>query len=311
MTEIEMVIDSIRVSLMNYQRVIILKEKKGERYLPIWVGAAEADSIAVKMQNVSVPRPLTHDFVRRVIDTLGATVKSSIISELKKDTFYAKVVLDVNNERREIDCRPSDALAIAIRTGTPIFANEKVLGKVAIFMDEEGRPTEVPSGSISSELAKEPSALETFSTEAQDILNLSEQEAKRLNSNFVSTGHLLLALVKKTPTLAYEALSNLSLNLAKAVAEIEASIKQQPNIESGETGLSSAVKKVIRLSVNEKNRLGAGRVQPEHILIGLIRQDEGIATNFFKNLGINAERIYIELIRLYTQSWYEQQPPSN
>ncbi len=80
---IEMTIDSIRVSLMNYQRVVILKEKMAERYLPIWIGPAEADAIAVKLQGVTVPRPLTHDLLYSVIDTLGATINSIIISELK------------------------------------------------------------------------------------------------------------------------------------------------------------------------------------------------------------------------------------
>ena len=93
---IEMTIDSIRVSLMNYQRVVILKEKLAERYLPIWIGPAEADAIAVKLQGVTVPRPLTHDLLRSIIDTLGATINSIIVSDLKNDTFYAKIILDVD-----------------------------------------------------------------------------------------------------------------------------------------------------------------------------------------------------------------------
>ena len=79
---IEMSIDSIRVSLMNYQRVVILKEKMADRYLPIWIGPAEADAIAVKLQGVTVPRPLTHDLLHSVIDTLGATIKSVIICDI-------------------------------------------------------------------------------------------------------------------------------------------------------------------------------------------------------------------------------------
>jgi len=82
---IEISIDSIRVSLMNYQRVVILKEKAADRYLPIWIGPAEADAIAVKLQGVSVPRPLTHDLLSSVIDTLGAAVNSIIVNDLKND----------------------------------------------------------------------------------------------------------------------------------------------------------------------------------------------------------------------------------
>jgi len=138
---IEMTIDSIRVSLMNYQRVVILREKKAGRYLPIWIGAAEADAIAVKLQGVTVPRPLTHDLLVLVIDSLGATVDSIIVNDLKSDTFYAKVILNVDGGQVEIDSRPSDALALAVRAGVPIFVDEAVLDKAGIVLDEEtGKP---------------------------------------------------------------------------------------------------------------------------------------------------------------------------
>jgi bifunctional DNase/RNase len=138
---IEMTIDSIRVSLMNYQRVVILKEKEADRYLPIWIGPSEADAIAVKLQDVTVPRPLTHDLLRSVIDTLGATINSIIVSELKNDTFFAKIILNVDGGQMEVDSRPSDALALAVRAGVPIFAEETVLDRAGILLDKEtGKP---------------------------------------------------------------------------------------------------------------------------------------------------------------------------
>ncbi len=138
---IEMTIDSIRVSLMNYQRVVILKEKMAERYLPIWIGPAEADAIAIKLQGQTAPRPLTHDLLQRVIDALGATVESIIVSALEKDTFYAKVILNVNGEQIEIDSRPSDALALAVRVGAAIYAEDTVMDKAGILLDQEtGKP---------------------------------------------------------------------------------------------------------------------------------------------------------------------------
>jgi bifunctional DNase/RNase len=138
---IEMTIDSIRVSLMNYQRVVILKEKIAERYLPIWIGPAEADAIAVKLQGVTVPRPLTHDLLHSVIDALGANISSIIINDLKSDTFYAKIVLNIDGGQMEVDSRPSDALALAVRADVPIFAEEAVLDKAGILLDKEtGKP---------------------------------------------------------------------------------------------------------------------------------------------------------------------------
>ncbi|MAZ63240.1 MAG: hypothetical protein CL895_03155 [Dehalococcoidia bacterium] len=138
---LEMTIDSIRVSPMNYQRVVILKEKDSDRYLPIWIGPAEADAIAVKLQDLSVPRPLTHDLLRTVIDTLGASVKHILVNDLQNDTFFAKISLQTNGTSQEIDCRPSDAVALAVRAQVPIFVEEAVLDKAGILLDKEtGKP---------------------------------------------------------------------------------------------------------------------------------------------------------------------------
>jgi bifunctional DNase/RNase len=163
---IEMIIDSIRVSLMNYQRVVILKEKEAERYLPIWIGPAEADAIAVKLQEVTVPRPLTHDLLYSVIDNLGATVSSIVISDLKSDTFYAKILLAVDGGQMEIDSRPSDAMALAVRAEVPIYAEEAVLDKAGILLDKEtGKPVlpdKGEGGKVSEEELKRMSAFYDF-----------------------------------------------------------------------------------------------------------------------------------------------------
>ena len=138
---LEMIIDSIRVSLMSYQRVVILRVKESNRYLPIWIGPSEADSIALKLQDVAVPRPLTHDLMQSVIATLGASVTRIVVSDLNNDTFYAKVVLQYNGTTLEVDARPSDAIALAVRTDAPIFAAAGVVEKAGVEMDEEtGKP---------------------------------------------------------------------------------------------------------------------------------------------------------------------------
>ncbi|PKB82472.1 MAG: hypothetical protein BZY88_04385 [SAR202 cluster bacterium Io17-Chloro-G9] len=138
---LEMTIDSIRVSPMNYQRVVILKEKDSDRYLPIWIGPAEADAIAVKLQDLSVPRPLTHDLLRTVIDTLGGAVQHILVNDLQNDTFYAKITIQANGNSKEIDCRPSDAVALAVRVQVPIYVDETVIEKAGILLDKEtGKP---------------------------------------------------------------------------------------------------------------------------------------------------------------------------
>ena len=136
----QMTVDSIRVSPMNYQRVVILRENDSDRYLPIWIGPAEADAIAVKLQDLSVPRPLTHDLLREVIDKLGGSIRHILVNDLQNDTFYATITIDVNGQSEDIDCRPSDAVALAVRAKVPIFANESVLDKAGIQLDKEGKP---------------------------------------------------------------------------------------------------------------------------------------------------------------------------
>jgi bifunctional DNase/RNase len=173
---IEMLIDSIRVSLMNYQRVVILKEKDSDRYLPIWIGPAEADAIAVKLQDVTVPRPLTHDLLRSVIDVLGANISSIVVSELKNDTFFAKIILSVDGAQMEVDSRPSDALALAVRANVPIFAEEIVLDKAGIMLDKEtGKPIpEMEAGEVGS---KKPSEEELKKMSAfYDFINTLDLE---------------------------------------------------------------------------------------------------------------------------------------
>ncbi len=137
-----MTIESIRVSLMNYQRVVILKEKTSDRYLPIWIGPAEADAIAVQLQDVAVPRPLTHDLLRSMIDTLGAHVNHIVVNDLSNDTFYARIILDVTGGSMEVDSRPSDAIDLAVRAKVPIYADESVLAKAGVLLDKDGETVE-------------------------------------------------------------------------------------------------------------------------------------------------------------------------
>lgn len=132
MAGIEMMIDSIRVASKSSNRNLVLKEKLADRYLPIWIGNAEADAIGIKLQAVQCTRPLTHDFLCAVIEALGATVKSAVIDKLQGDTFYAKVTLITNRGEIDVDCRPSDAIAVAVRAEAPVFADKDVLDRAGI-----------------------------------------------------------------------------------------------------------------------------------------------------------------------------------
>jgi bifunctional DNase/RNase len=134
---IKVEIDSIRVSLMSQQRIVILKDQESDRYLPIWIGPCEADAITVELQNVEVARPLTHDLLRSVISAMGASVEHIIVSDLRNDVFYARVVIHQNGQRLEIDSRPSDAIALAVRVKVPIFVADEVMDRAAITPENE------------------------------------------------------------------------------------------------------------------------------------------------------------------------------
>jgi uncharacterized protein len=154
---IELVIDSIRVGLRHYRRVVVLREKEAERFLTIWIGADVADAIALKLQDVAVPRPQTHDLLANAIGDLGGTIKSVIVNDLKDDTFFAKIVVEQDGRTLEIDSRPSDAIALAVRADVPIYAAEDVLERAGIVLDDEGQPVE---GSEDREKLQPPTAEE-------------------------------------------------------------------------------------------------------------------------------------------------------
>jgi uncharacterized protein len=136
-TMIEVIIDSIRVSLMSQYRIVILKDMNSDRYLPIWIGPCEADAITIELQDVPPQRPLTHDLLRSSIGELGGKIIHILISDLRSDVYYARVVVDVNGKQVEIDSRPSDAIALAVRAKCPIFVADNVMERASIEPEED------------------------------------------------------------------------------------------------------------------------------------------------------------------------------
>tara|TARA_Y100000590_G_scaffold16981_1_gene20346 strand:+ start:4289 stop:4819 length:531 start_codon:yes stop_codon:yes gene_type:complete len=134
---LELEIESIRVRQETQQRAVVLKVKDSDLYLPIFIGQFEVEAIRFKLMNVEVERPMTHDLLGSVIDDLGGTIHSIIVSELKNDTFFAKIVIDTNGTLIEIDARPSDALALAVRSEAPIYAEDDVVEKAGVSLDFE------------------------------------------------------------------------------------------------------------------------------------------------------------------------------
>ena len=140
---IEVNIDSIRISLISQHRIVMLRDIDGERQLPIWIGPCEAEAITIELQDVEIARPVTHDLLKNVVDQMGGTVSHILVNELRDQVFYARLFVDLHGEMMEIDCRPSDAIAVAVRAKVPIFVDESVMEEAGILpeSDTEEEPT--------------------------------------------------------------------------------------------------------------------------------------------------------------------------
>ena len=152
---VEVVIDSVRVSLTNQQRIVVLREPNVERYLPIFIGSYEAEAITIALQEVEVARPQTHDLLKSIIYELNARLQRVEVVALREDVFYGILVVETNARTVEIDCRPSDALALAVRAHVPILVAREVLDSAGITPEEEGATKETPSNEEKEKTASE------------------------------------------------------------------------------------------------------------------------------------------------------------
>jgi bifunctional DNase/RNase len=133
----EMVVESVRVHMLSSQHVVILKDTERDRYLPIWIGPWEANAIAMKLQGMTPDRPLTHDLFSHTLEELGVTMRRIVVSDLADETFRARIILEQDGQLREIDARPSDAIALAIRAQVPIYATEAVLDRAGVIPESD------------------------------------------------------------------------------------------------------------------------------------------------------------------------------
>ncbi len=137
---IEMIVDRVQVSLMSQHRLVVLRDAQEERYLPIWIGAFESEAITLELQGMLRERPLTHDLLKATITEMGGSVRHIFINNLSKDVFYAQINIEVNGESIDIDSRPSDAIALAVRLNAPIYVGKQVMDKAGIRPDRNVEP---------------------------------------------------------------------------------------------------------------------------------------------------------------------------
>ena len=218
---LEVTIDQIHVDPASHQRIVVLKAKGADRCLPIWTGAAEADSIALKLEGRELPRPMTHDLMDSMISDLGAKVTQVIVSELREDTFIAKVVMQRNGTTIERDSRPSDAIALAVRCGAPIFAEEDVLERGGVAVNPAtGEPDPTDARWPSFSVQKRADAL---SEDAISLLTQADREAKRLGRRAAEPEDILLALTGQADYVGASALSDLGADPQAIRSRLEGS----------------------------------------------------------------------------------------
>ncbi len=175
---LEVVIDSVRVSLMSPQRVVILRQKDTDRYLPIWVGPYEAESITVALQEVEVQRPLTHDLLKNVFSVFKGKILRVEIVALRDDIFYGNIVTEMDGKTTDVDSRPSDAIALALRAHVPILVNRDVLDEAGILPEkdiQEQTPPPAPS--------RETKPLPPPTKESEDRLSVFEDFLSQLDED--------------------------------------------------------------------------------------------------------------------------------
>lgn len=172
---VEVTIDSVRVSLTNQQRIVVLRELNAERYLPIWIGPYEAEAITIALQEIEVARPQTHDLIKNLLSKLDVRLLQVEITDLREDVFYANLVLERDGEIQKVDCRPSDAIALAVRAHVPVLVNRKVMLEGGISPEREVRPVEPAE-------AEPPTASpEAASPDSEDRLSIFEDFLKGID----------------------------------------------------------------------------------------------------------------------------------
>jgi bifunctional DNase/RNase len=167
------------LSLSNMGFVILLKSNDDERTLPIFIGGGEAQSIAIHLDKVEIPRPLTHDLLKNVIDCLECRLKRVVVNDIVESTFYAVLVFERDGTEFEVDARPSDAIALALRCGAPIFVIKKVMEKAGIVL--EGEAAEAKNKPAVTDGAAAPTAMATLKHELEQAVSQERfEEAARL-----------------------------------------------------------------------------------------------------------------------------------
>ena len=296
---IEMNIDRIQMHPISGQKVLVLKQKQADTYLPIWIGPVEADSIALKLEGQQLPRPLTHDLMESMIGDLGARVSKVVVSDIRDHTFFAKVVIQRNGTTIESDSRTSDAIALAVRSDAPIYATSYVLDRAGVTFDPETGLPESPvcdwQALTIQDVLEDVSRM--ASEEVEEILQRARSEAGCLGRSSVEPRDILLALVKETKGVSAMVFANLGTDLAALLSALKRLSEPGESASDATPELSEACLRVMRLARVEAHLMFHGRVEPEHLLLGLVLADDEETAKVLGGHGIEIEGARVAVIK--------------
>ena len=286
---LEMTVDRVAVNPNSQQRVVVLKAKEVSMYLPIWVGPAEGDSIMFKLRGEELPRPMTHDLMDSMISDLGARVTRVVVNAMQGDMFLGRIVLQRNGTTIERDSRPSDAIALAVRTGAAIYVEEEVLDRAGVSFDPEtGLPTSTNANWTVRSIEEIDNA---FSDEAKGLLRQAGANATRLGRKEITPEDILLALTGEPQGNGARVLADLGLDFAEARSQLGGDVESGEPSSSRAREFSEACQCVLSLARREAHMLFSGETGTEHILLGLALAEDGLASWILKDAGIEAEAV--------------------
>ena len=289
-TMFEMTVDHVKVNRLNNLRSVILKGKEISKSLSIWIGESEGNAIALKLQGQDMPRPMTHDLMDSMIRDLGATVSRVVVSEMSGETFLANVELQTNETTLELDSRPSDAIALAVRCGAPVFVAEDVLEQVGTDIDSEATESTPTFGQWPPDFP-DLTDQKLFSEGAQSVFKRAGMEAMQLGHEEIEPEDMLLALVTESEGIGSRVLTELGANQGEMRSRLKEQVEQGESSSDSQPELGERSKRVIRLALMGGSMLFNSRVSTGHLLMGFVLADDGLASAVLKESGIEIEAV--------------------
>lgn len=276
---IEMTVDHVRVNRAMNTRTMVLKEKESDRYLPIWIGQAEGDAIAMRLEGQDVSRPMTHRIMDTMIRDMGGEVERVVVSDLVDDTFFAVVRVKNGENAIEFDTRPSDAIALAVYSGAPVFAAPDVLEKAGAELDPE--TGEFSARAMDSAESLRRHSERHMSERFRGVLEVAGMTARGMSRYAIEPEDLLMALVNDKDCTAARSLVELGADLEQIGERLRS------ETETGESPMafSSRSQRVLEAARSEASESG-GAIGTEHLLRALAATDDGLAAEVLRERGV-------------------------